>query len=71
MQKDMDRNYVENIISEIQGSRVGMDPSYVLLKEVSSRVHDDLLALLRQMIKDGDISWSRTINDVGISLTKR
>lgn len=67
----MDRDYVEKIILGIESCKANGDPSYALLKEVVSRVHDDLLDLLRQMIKDGDIVWYRTINDVGISLKKK
>ena len=69
----MDKEYIKNIISDIEAKRIkeNVTPSYALMVDVKAYVIDDLLKALREMCKDGTLEWHRTLNSVGFSLNAK
>ena len=66
----MDKEYIKNIISDIEAKRVKENavPSYPLMEDVKRAAIDDLVNALREMCKDGTMEWHKTLNSVGFSV---
>lgn len=66
----MDKDYIKNIISDIEEKRVKENtvPNYVLMEDVKRVVIDDLVNALREMCKDGTLEWHKTLNSVGFNV---
>ena len=66
----MDKEYIKNIISDIEAKRVKENavPSYALMEDVKRAVTDDLVNALREMCKDGTLEWHKSLNSVGLSV---
>lgn len=66
----MDKEYVKSIISDIQDSlrKENKVPDYALIESVKHSVIEDLMNTLREMYKDGELEYHKTLNSYGFSM---
>lgn len=66
----MDKEYVKSIISDIQDSfrKENEVPDYALIESVKHSVIEDLMNILREMYKDGELEYHKTLNSYGFSV---
>lgn len=66
----MDKKYIKGIISSIQETsrKAGLFPDYALMESVRQRVISDFTDTLRDMCRNGEIEYHRTINSVGFGV---
>ena len=67
----IDEEYIMRIVEDIHRSKEGVHPDYALMKEIGTRVMDDVRACLRGMVSSGSLRWSRTLNDVAFEVNEK
>lgn len=58
---------IEGICKEKQDKHIV--PSYALYSEVSTRLHKQVGEAINQLIKDGRLTWNKTLNDKAFQVT--
>ena len=66
----MDKEYIKNVVSSLQerNRKTSLEPDYVLLDDINQYAVNDCTETLRDMCRNGEIEYHRTINSVGFSL---
>lgn len=66
----MDKEYIKNVVSSLQerNRKTSLEPDYVLLDDIKQYAVNDCTETLRDMCRNGEIEYHRTINSVGFSL---
>ena len=66
----MDKEYVKCIISDIQDSlrKENKVPDFALIEAIKHSIMEDLMNTLRNMYKDSELEYHKTLNSYGFSV---
>lgn len=66
------REVLIEIIKDISSEKKAKNlfPAYALYTEISTRLHQKVGETLNELIKEGKVSWHKTLNDKAFELTE-